>query len=190
MYYPKIIGEKVFLAAIDPLDSHVYTKWVNDMDVAVGVGLAPKIISETSERGILERLRDSGENFAIVNKETGEVIGNCGFPKMNSIDRCLEVGIFIGDKNYWNGGYGKEALSLLCDFGFNVLNMHNISLRVFSFNKQAIRCYEKVGFKEVGRLRETKLFAGEKYDEIIMDILEHEFESPYIKKIIDKKVNK
>lgn len=187
MYYPKMIGEKVFLSAIDPSASHDYTKWVNDIEVSVGVGLAPKIISETSEREILERLRDSGENFAIIAKDTGKAIGNCGFPKLNLIDKAAEVGIFIGNKEYWNGGYGTEALSLLCDFAFNVLNIHNISLKVYAFNLQAIHCYQKIGFQEVGRIREAKMIAGQKYDEVIMDLLDHEFVSPYIKGIIDKK---
>ncbi|MDO7205773.1 GNAT family protein [Paraclostridium bifermentans] len=62
----------------------------------------------------------------------------------------------MGDKDNWGNGYGKEALSLLLDFGFNLLNLNNIVLKVYSFNKQAIKCYSKIGFKEAGRLREAK----------------------------------
>ena len=62
---------------------------------------------------------------------------------MDYINRVGEVGIFIGNKNYWNGGYGYEALSLLLDFGFNILNLNNINLRVYSYNNHAINCYKK-----------------------------------------------
>jgi len=75
------------------------------------------------------------------------------------------------------------------DFGFNILNLHNINLEVFSYNKPAIKYYQKVGFKEVGRLREVKQIAGQKLDQIIMDILENEneYKSKLIKDSVDKR---
>lgn len=63
-------------------------------------------------------------------------------------NRIGTVGIFIGDENNRSNGYGTEALKLLLDYGFNYLNLNNIMLAVKSFNERAIKCYEKVGFKE------------------------------------------
>jgi RimJ/RimL family protein N-acetyltransferase len=48
-------------------------------------------------------------------------------------------------------------------------------LDVYSFNKRAIKCYENIGFKEIGRRRETYILVKRKYDEILMDILADEF---------------
>lgn len=188
MYYKKIVGERIFLAPIRTEDYKKYTAWVNDMDVAVGLVFASKIITEEGEKQALERLKDNGINLAIIDKETNELIGNCGFPKFDQLNQSAEVGIFIGDKDYWSRGYGTEALKLLCDYGFNVLNLYNIGLVVYSYNVQAYKSYKKVGFKEVGRRRGAKYIAGERYDEIIMDIIAPEFESPYIKGVIEKKM--
>lgn len=186
MYYKKLIGEKCYLSPIDIEDYEKYTKWVNDMEVAAGMLFASKIITPSKEKEVLEKL-SSDYNFAIVDLKTDELLGNLGFPKIDYINRVAEVGIFIGNKEYWNKGYGSDALKLALDFGFNILNLHNIYLKVYSYNKPAIACYKKVGFKEAGRIREAKQIAGKKYDEIYMDILENEYDSIYIKKIVSKK---
>ncbi|NLJ05917.1 MAG: GNAT family N-acetyltransferase [Exilispira sp.] len=90
---------------------------------------------------------------------------------MDHINQCAYVGIIIGDKSYWNKGYGTDALKTLVSFGFNYLNLHNISLMVYSFNKKAIHCYEKVGFKIVGNRRESFVQNKVRYDEVIMVII-------------------
>jgi RimJ/RimL family protein N-acetyltransferase len=87
------------------------------------------------------------------------------------------VGIFIGEKSYWNRGYGEEALRLLMDYAFNLLNLNNLMLNVYAFNSRAINCYKKIGFKEVGRRRQARRIQGKSYDIIYMDILAEEFNS-------------
>lgn len=67
------------------------------------------------------------------------------------------------------------------DYGFNYLNLNNIKLDVLSFNKRAIACYKKCGFKEYGRRRKSEFINGKYYDRISMDILKEEFTQSYIK---------
>ena len=90
----------------------------------------------------------------------------------------------IGNKEFWSRGYGTEALGLLLDFAFAILNLNNVLLEVHAFNTRAIRCYEKVGFKVVGRRRESRLVAGKHYDRIIMDILAREFQGGSLQGIL------
>ena len=97
------------------------------------------------------------------------------------ISRTATLGIFIGEKEERSKGYGTEAIKLLLDFGFNYLNLHEIKLDVYEFNKRAIKCYEKIGFKEYGRRRKCKFINGKYYDSIEMDILAEEFRESYIK---------
>lgn len=63
----------------------------------------------------------------------------------------------IGEEENRNKGYGTETLKLLISYGFDYLNLNNIMLSVYSFNGNAISCYKKVGFKEIGRRRETMI---------------------------------
>ena len=50
---------------------------------------------------------------------------------------------------------------LLLDYGFNLLNLNSVMLGTFAFNQRAIRCYERVGFKVIGRRRQARIIAGE-----------------------------
>jgi len=103
---------------------------------------------------------------------------------MDQGDRRAMLGIVIGEKACWNKGYGQDATKLLLDYGFNLLNLNNIMLGVFSFNERAVNCYRKVGFKEIGRRRQARIIGGKKFDVILMDILAEEFESVYMKKFL------
>lgn len=190
MYYPKLIGEKCYLSVVNPEDYPLYTTWVNDLEVTLGLGITSKQITQLVEREILEQLSKSNYNFAVVDKQTHQVIGNAGFPRLDQINQNGEVGIFIGDKSYWGNGYGGEALKLMLDFGFNILNLYNIRLSVFEFNQAAICCYQKIGFKEAGRIRGARMIGGNRYDLIYMDMIASEYESIYIKQMIAKKQRK
>jgi len=84
------------------------------------------------------------------------------------------IGIFLGQP-FWNKGLGTEAVRILIEFAFGELNVNKIKLQVFSFNKRAIRSYEKNGFKIEGVLREEVYRNGQYYDEIVMGLLASEW---------------
>lgn len=189
-YYKKMIGEKCYLSPVNPDDYELYTQWLNDMEVTVSLGIVNQVISPVKEKEILQDMVRTGYHFAIIESEQNQLLGNCGLYKINHLDRNATFGIFIGDKNYWNLGYGEEATKLIVDFGFNILNLHNILLKVFSFNTRAIRCYEKVGFKEVGRRRQSKIIGGKYFDDVYMDILATEFKFNQIAKYLEAEEKK
>jgi RimJ/RimL family protein N-acetyltransferase len=72
-------------------------------------------------------------------------------------------------------GYGSEAMRLMLDYGFGILNLHRIELDVFAFNERAIRAYEKLGFQKEGIKRDCLFYEYEYHDAIIMSILADEF---------------
>jgi len=101
-YFRNIIGEKCFLAPIDINDAEKYAEWLNDMEVTQYLGITDQVISLEKEKKILQGMLDRGDKiFAIIDRETGKMIGNCSIFKINWIDSLGEVGIFIGDKNFW-----------------------------------------------------------------------------------------
>jgi len=91
------------------------------------------------------------------------------------IHRRATLGLFIGDAEQRGKGYGTEAIRLLLSYGFNILNLHSIMLVVHADNPKGLACYKKVGFKEFGRRRESRMKAGRYIDLIYMDILSTEF---------------
>jgi RimJ/RimL family protein N-acetyltransferase len=182
MYFKKLIGKKCYLSPIDVNDADKFTEWLNDIEVLTSLQLYSGVISLENEKDFLANL-SKDHNYSIIDSEKNELIGNCGFLDIDHINRTAEIGIVIGNKNYWNKGYGTEALSLLIDYGFKALNFHNIMLRVYELNKGGICCYEKVGFKRFGKRREALHRNLAKHDIVYMDILPDDFYEKWNKKI-------
>jgi RimJ/RimL family protein N-acetyltransferase len=174
MYFKKMVGKKFYLSPIDVNDVEKFTEWLNNLEVTQNLVVYSYMISTENEKGFLEKLSKE-HTYSIIDFATNELIGNCGFNSIDNLNQTAEVGIFIGNKKYWNNGYGTEALILLMDYGFKALNLHNIFLNVYSFNERARKCYEKIGFKIIGRKRESLLRGKERHDNILMDILYNEF---------------
>lgn len=184
-YFKKLVGQKCYLSPISLDDADYFTEWLNDFSVTLNLGLTGEVITLEKEKELLEKLSKSYV-FAIIDKEANKLIGSTGFHNIDFINKNAEFGINIGDKNFWNRSYGTDATRLMLDFGFNILNLHHIHLSVLNFNKRAIKCYEKVGFKTIGKLSEYRQIGGERFDMILMEILSKDFESIFIKKSLNE----
>lgn len=178
-YYEKISGKRLYLSPMNIEDAEIYTIWMNDSEITDNLGSSTMVFSQEEERNWVEE--NSGEyQFAIIERESDEIIGNCGIQAVTHTFQRAEIGLFIGDEKNRNKGYGTEVLSLLLEYCFDTLNLHNVMLKVFSFNERAIHTYKKVGFQEIGRRREAYYAKGKFWDEIYMDILKSEFTREYL----------
>jgi RimJ/RimL family protein N-acetyltransferase len=178
MKNPFRIGERVYLRPVEVEDVPLLLKWINDPEVNRFLG-AFQPYNAVREREWVEGLyKQPGDSvLLIVLKEDDRPIGSCGLHqlRMDVPNRCCELGILIGEPEFQSRGYGAEAMKLLCDYGFNRLGLRRIGLRVYEYNRRAIRCYEKVGFREEGRLREARFIDGQFCDVVMMGLLEREF---------------
>jgi len=173
-YFPKISGGRVYLSPICLDDAEAYARWLNDLEVTKYLTVASAQITLHGEKEALVELSKQ-QAYAIVEKGSDELLGNCGLFAIEGVHRAAEAGIFIGSADRRGSGYGSEALSLLCDYGFNVLGLRSIHLRTYAFNERAAACYRKVGFKDAGRLRKNHYYRGEFHDVLLMDMLAEEF---------------
>ena len=174
-YFQKMKGSRLYLSPINKDDTEIYTKWLNDVEVSGNLGNYSKMISLNNEQQMLESMTSDGQHYAIVLYENDTLIGNISLHQIDNIGRKATTGLFIGEQEHRNKGYGSEALKLILDFGFKILNLHNIMLNVHSDNEMAIACYKKVGFREFGRRRESSFKAGRYVDDVHMEILDTEF---------------
>jgi RimJ/RimL family protein N-acetyltransferase len=187
-HYKKLIGKKCYLSPCSMEDAEKWTEWDNDSEVALPLGdEAYMLYSLDKEKEIIaDFIKKQDHAFSIVDLQTNTLIGRCMLFAIDRVDRKAMFGIAIGEKAYWNKGYGQEATKLILDYGFNLLNLNSIMLWVFSYNQRGVSCYKKVGFKEIGRRRQARIIGDKKYDIILMDILAEEFESVYVKRVMDK----
>ena len=182
-YFKKLVGDRIYLSPRSIEDVEKFTEWMNDFEITDYLGRSGSIMSISGEKRYLENDDNPQGVFSIITLDENKLIGSIGLKGVDdiNINRKATLGIFIGDKEYQNNGYGTEAIKLILEYGLKYLNLHSVKLHVFSFNKRAKRCYEKCGFKEVGKSRENVFINGKWYDTIIMDILENEFEGDYIR---------
>lgn len=78
--------------------------------------------------------------------------------------------LFIGDTAYWNMGIGTKLVRLVIEYLFNNENVDAIFIDPQTWNKRAIRCYEKSGFSPVAVVEKRELHEGEFKDNLIMVI--------------------
>jgi len=113
--------------------------------------------------------------FAIEAKEDEELIGGCGINAIDWKNSTATVGIFIGKEGFLSKGYGTDAMKILINFIFNEMNINKIKLDVYSFNVRAINCYEKLGFKKEGTLRNEIFREGKYHDILVYGMFKDEF---------------
>lgn len=121
-----------------------------------------------------------GFTFGIETLDENRLVGIVSLINVSWISHNGEIGtLAIFDPDGWGKGYGSDALKVLLDMAFSVLNLHSVYLWVAGFNERAIKFYEKIGFAKTGRLREMAYRNGNRYDVVIMDILRSEFVEKY-----------
>jgi len=174
-----IFGQNVRLRAPEREDLPRFVAWLNDPEVRAGLTIVlPLSIGE--EEAWFERMLKSPAHehplvIEIAQGETWVPIGNSGFHDIDWRIRSAEVGIFIGEKSYWDKGYGTEVMRMLLKHGFDTLNLNRIALRVYEDNLRAIRCYEKAGFVNEGRFRQAMYKDGQYKDILFMSVLQSEW---------------
>ena len=94
------------------------------------------------------KLQENAICFSMIEKQTGDFIGNIEIMKINN--NIGELGITITPKKQ-NKHYGTESINALLRYAFKNLNLDGMELDVFRTNLKAIHCYENVGFKISGK---------------------------------------
>lgn len=184
-FFKKLVGERIYLSPKGTSDEEVekFTEWMNDFEVTDYTGRSCQITTLPGEKEYLENASNSSDkrNFNIVDLKDNKLIGTVGLEHIIWTNRSAVLGIFIGDGDYRNEGYGTEAIQLVLEYGFKYLNLHSIRLDLLSANERAHKCYLKCGFKDTGASREEIFLNGKYYDKLHMDILESEFQGEFIK---------
>lgn len=180
-YFRKLEGDNIYLSPRNVEDVEVFTEWLNDFETTDYIGRSSQILTLDAEKEYIENQVHNESSFVIVKKENDQVIGAIDLEDIDHVNRIATLGIFIGDKENRNKGYGTEAIEMLLEYGFHYLNLNNIMLWVMSFNDRAVACYKKCGFQEIGKRRKSRFINGVYYDQIEMDILAEEFHGNYIR---------
>ena len=116
--------------------------------------------------------------------EKKKVIGMVAYHR-HSKSRCEMKRLYVKPK-YRENKLGKKLVLEILEYAKKA-GYKEMVLDTIIPLQSAIHLYKKVGFKEVGRIRKRQELMGKFYDCIVMDILNEEYESLYIKREIEKR---
>ena len=173
-----VIGVKVYLRPLQGTDlNQCYLDWLNDPEVTryLEPGTFPTTLQD------LEEIYRSATNsrsqvlLAIAESKSGRHIGNVKLGPIHWVHRSAKLEVLIADRRHWDQDIGTEAIRLAVEYGFCRLNLRRINLEVCAEYEPAIRCYERVGFRVEGRMREDFFLGGEFKDRVWMALLRSEY---------------
>lgn len=166
-----IIGNKTILRALNRSDADKILKWCNDPEIKHLTGTLFPVSDIEHEKWFQDKISDPINKMFGIEDMNKNFIGIIGIKNVDLINRSGELYIYIGEKEFWGKGYGSDAVKTFVSFCLNEMNMHRIYLSVFSYNKRAIRSYEKSGFKTEGVLKDAVFKGGRYHDKLIMGII-------------------
>jgi len=185
-------GDRVALGPLRRDLLPTYVAWDNDVELAAlrGREVRPRSAEEW-QRTLDGESTDPTRVFFTVYETVFEhkaprPIGVSMLLHVDRAHRTAELGVYLGERDTWSTGVGTEATRLTLDFAFHALGLHNVMLRVIARNARALKSYERAGFKVIGRQRESFRLGQRAFDDVYMDCVATEFESPVVKRLWER----
>lgn len=127
--------------------SKEYVNWLNDIEIYSYLETGGNYTHEKLKEFLTEQEKQKILFWAIHLKDSGKHIGNIKIDPLNKTQDSGEYGILMGDKTEWGKGYAKEASKVVINYCFEELGFSQITLGVIDKNINALKLYEKLGFK-------------------------------------------
>lgn len=168
---------KIYLRALELEDYKTTVQWRNDDDIWKMVTGPKYFVSSEYERvWIIKAINNPNElRLGICLKENGKLIGLASMIKIDTVNRNGVFSIMIGEKEYWSGGHGFDAIKLLADYCFNERGMERIWAPILKSNLSSQRLAEKCGAKIEGVLRKSIYKDGAFHDQVIVAVLKEDY---------------
>lgn len=171
-------GDNIILRPLKISDIEIANKWRNDFDlIKLTLGIRfPKtfVMDQNWFNAALVDTSNRNIYFGVEENHSSELIGIIQLNQIDYISQVCDFGIVIGNNEAIGKGYGKEAMYLLFNYGFEQLHLRKICLKVVDFNTRAIELYKKVGFVEEGCLKNHVYYDGKYHNVYQMALFNNE----------------
>lgn len=150
-----IVGSKVILREKRLGDAWDDFNWATDAELSY-LDAAP-ILSITFTQYFAEyahelRISSSTNRRFAVDTLDGKHIGNCSFYNVDEDNGEAELGVIIGNRDYWDKGYGTDTVRTLLNYIFCQTNLKQVYLKTLRSNNRARQCFLKCGFTPYGHM--------------------------------------
>jgi RimJ/RimL family protein N-acetyltransferase len=173
----RLAGERIELRRHAPENYRLYSEWYGDPEIwRLTSWTAAPLSPSAVERLFQDREQyEKDDSFALHLRDDDEPIGIVSLMNVSEANASAELSIIVGHSEDRHHGYGAEAIAVLLDYAFGERGLNRVGLSVFEFNEDAIAAYEKLGFREEGRLRGALRRDDVFHDAILMSILRQEW---------------
>jgi RimJ/RimL family protein N-acetyltransferase len=162
-------GLEIQLEALDTKHAPATFEWLEDSEIADGIGLTRSPSLKLTRDWIAAAKLDSTVRaFAII--ASGQHVGNVVLDHINRPKGSCRFHIYIGDDASRGRGIGTSATRQAIEYAFDVLNLELVWLTVRTDNARAIRAYESSGFKFDRIMHEGFTLRGAKVDAFRMTV--------------------
>lgn len=172
----KLKGAHIFLRALEPSDLEFLYELENNPDVWEISGTTTPYSRHTLQRYLDNAHRDIYEvkqlRLAIAHA-SGKVLGLIDLFDFDPRHRRAGLGIIILNENDRNRGIGAEAIGLISNYAFSILDLHQLYAHVLEDNTASIRLFGKIGFEQTGTRREWILSEGKFKNELLFQKIKH-----------------
>ena len=173
---PELRGERVLLRPLRALDARDRLACGVDREFARLLGhdapTSPEMTDDASQGWLRGRM---GMPLCWAIDVDGRCVGTVGFALLHQRSAWATLSVEIFDPALWGRGLGTESIRLALGHAFGTLGLHRVELQVLSYNRRAIRAYEKCGFVHEGVVRECRRVDGQWIDDVRMAILDREY---------------
>ena len=166
--YSELYGGRIILRDKQSDDAENDYRWRSDPELARLDAAIPLTMSFERYLKLFEdqmKYPTPGSHHYSIDTLDGRFIGNCMYYDMDTVNLEAELGIVIGDRDYWSDGYGYDAVTTLLDHMFNARNLKRVYLHTLEWNGRAQKSFSKCGFNAVRPVRRMA------HDFILMDVL-------------------
>lgn len=155
---PEIETPRLLLRKLKPEDAADMFEYASDPEVARDVTWEPHRSIEDS-RGFINSVLQKYANkqtseWGLVLKETGRLVGTCGFVWWKPEHARAEFGYALSSK-YWGRGLMTEAAAAVMDFAFDKMKLHRLEARCIITNTASEKVMLKNGMKYEGLMRDV-----------------------------------
>jgi len=168
-----IIGHKVKLRVKKLADARNDYQWQTSPELTQ-LDATPLLTTSFSKflLDYTEALRSPNPDRHLFGVETidGKHIGNCVYYNVDRAKGEVELGVMIGNHDYWDKGYGTDAVTTLVNHIFRETNFKRIHLKTLDRNQRAHKCFQKCGFTSCGHL------AKDGYNFVLMELHRRQWE--------------
>ncbi len=172
-----IRGKRIILRAIEPEDLGLLHAWLNQPDIASGLGDLHFPSSRSQQQRWFERIESDRETIrlAVQDEQEGRLIGYTGFWHIHWRDRRAEHALVVGDARYQGRGIGREIIMTCARYAFEEMDLHRLDASILETNAASRKAYEACGYRVEGLLREHALRGGQRVNRLLLGLLASEY---------------